>query len=58
MQRAEASERGEHAEWQPKLFRRARGTGGGPGDEDGEETLDWVIDATMLVSLVIILMQG
>ncbi|GAB7357570.1 hypothetical protein MBLNU459_g0081t1 [Dothideomycetes sp. NU459] len=47
MQRAEAAERGEHVEWQPKLFRRAKGAAGngGPGDEDGEDSLDWVIDA-------------
>jgi hypothetical protein len=47
-QRAEAAERGEHAEWQPKLFRRTRaGASQSPGDMDGEENLDWVIDATM-----------
>lgn len=51
MQRAEAAERGEHAEWQPKLFRKAKGAagGGGPGDEDGEDSLDWVIDAAVFV---------
>ncbi|KAG9625810.1 Oxysterol-binding protein, partial [Aureobasidium melanogenum] len=46
-QRAEAAERGE-SEWQPKLFRRTRaGASQGPGDLDGEENLDWVIDATI-----------
>ncbi|KAH0370054.1 Oxysterol-binding protein, partial [Aureobasidium melanogenum] len=46
-QRAEAAERGE-SEWQPKLFRRTRaGASKGPGDLDGEENLDWVIDATI-----------
>lgn len=48
-QREEAAQRGEGVEWQPKLFRRAKGAagGGGPGDENGEESLDWVIDARM-----------
>ncbi|KAG9519512.1 Oxysterol-binding protein, partial [Aureobasidium melanogenum] len=46
-QRAEAAERGE-SEWQPKLFRRTRaGASQSPGDLDGEENLDWVIDATI-----------
>ena len=49
MQREEASQRGEGGEWKPKLFRRARGSGGGPGDEAGEDSLDWVIDANMYV---------
>lgn len=49
-QRAEAAERGEHGEWHPKLFRKTRaGASNGPGDLDGEENLDWVIDAAMLV---------
>lgn len=48
-QREEAAQRGEGVEWQPRLFRKARGAsgGGGPGDEAGEENLDWVIDADM-----------
>ncbi|KAI4752382.1 Oxysterol-binding protein [Aureobasidium sp. EXF-3400] len=46
-QRAEAAERGE-SEWQPKLFRRTRaGASQSPGDLDGEENLDWVMDATI-----------
>lgn len=49
MQREEAAQRGDGVEWKPKLFRRAKGAagGGGPGDEEGEESLDWVIDAKM-----------
>ncbi|KAH0294591.1 hypothetical protein M436DRAFT_47188 [Aureobasidium namibiae CBS 147.97] len=47
-QRAEAAERGEHGEWHPKLFRKTRaGASQSPGDMDGEENLDWVIDATI-----------
>lgn len=48
-QREEAAQRGEGVEWRPKLFRKALGAegAGGPGDEAGEEKLDWVIDATM-----------
>ncbi|THX89799.1 Oxysterol-binding protein [Aureobasidium pullulans] len=47
-QRAEAAERGEHGEWHPKLFRKTRaGASNGPGDLDGEENLDWVIDAAI-----------
>ncbi|PNS20818.1 hypothetical protein CAC42_2749 [Sphaceloma murrayae] len=47
-QREEAAQRGE-VEWRPKLFRKALGAAGhgGPGDEPGEENLDWVIDATV-----------
>ena len=50
-QREEASQRGEGGEWRPKLFRQANGASGagGPGDEAGEENLDWVIDAKMCV---------
>lgn len=46
-QREEAAQRGEGVEWKPKLFRKALGAAGhgGPGDEAGEESLDWVIDA-------------
>jgi len=48
-QREEAAQRGEGVEWQPKLFRKALGAAGrgGPGDEPGEENLDWVINATI-----------
>lgn len=48
-QREEAAERGDGVEWKPKLFRRAMGAAGrgGPGDESGEESLDWVIDASV-----------
>jgi len=47
-QRAEAAERGEHGEWHPKLFRQTRaGASQTPGDMDGEDVLDWVIDATI-----------
>ncbi|TKX23218.1 putative oxysterol-binding protein 2 [Elsinoe australis] len=47
-QREEAVQRGD-LEWRPKLFRKALGAAGkgGPGDEPGEENLDWVIDATV-----------
>ena len=42
MQREEAHQRGE-SEWQPRLFRKVHG---GPGGlEEGEEALDWIIDA-------------
>ncbi|KAK5000831.1 Oxysterol-binding protein OBPa [Elasticomyces elasticus] len=46
MQRDEASQRGEQ-EWHAKLFRRVRPGGSGPGDREGEENLDWVINATI-----------
>ncbi|KAF4552713.1 putative oxysterol-binding protein 5 [Elsinoe fawcettii] len=48
-QREEAAQRGEGVEWKPKLFRKALGAAGngGPGDEAGEENLDWVIDAVV-----------
>lgn len=48
-QREEAAQRGEGVEWEPKLFRKALGSSGkgGPGDEPGEENLDWVINATV-----------
>ena len=48
-QREEAAQRGEGVEWQPKLFRRVGAGRSGPGDEPGEENLDWVIDANMYV---------
>ena len=46
MQREEAARRQEKGqEWQPKLFRKVRGGPGGP--EEGEEDLDWILDANM-----------
>lgn len=43
-QREEAAKRTEHGqEWRPKLFRKVRGGPGGP--EEGEEDLDWILDA-------------
>jgi hypothetical protein len=46
MQREEAAQRHEHnIEWQPKLFRAVHGGPGGP--EEGEEQLDWILDAKM-----------
>ncbi|MCJ1362405.1 hypothetical protein MMC16_001508 [Acarospora aff. strigata] len=43
-QREEAAKRAEDGlEWQPRLFRRVRGGPGGP--EEGEEDLDWILDA-------------
>ena len=45
-QRDEASQREKQAiEWQPQLFRRVQGGQGGA--EEGEENLDWIIDAKM-----------
>ena len=44
-QREEASKRVSDDNWQPKHFRRVRGGPGGP--EEGEENLDWIIDAKM-----------
>ena len=45
-QREEAAKRAEDGlEWQPRLFRRVRGGPGGP--EEGEEDLDWILDAEM-----------
>lgn len=46
MQRDEAAKRAnEGVEWQPRLFRRVRG---GPGGKDeGEEDLEWIINAEM-----------
>ena len=48
MQRQEAAQRHEKGlEWQPKLFRKVRG---GPGEPDeGEQDLDWILNADMLV---------
>lgn len=46
MQRQEASKRAEDGvEWRPRLFRRVQG---GPGGQDeGEEDLDWILNANM-----------
>lgn len=47
-QRDEAAKRAEEGvDWQPKLFRRVRGGPGGP--EEGEEDLDWILNANMWV---------
>ncbi|KAF2458292.1 putative oxysterol binding protein [Lineolata rhizophorae] len=44
MQRMEASKRAdEGVDWHPRLFRRVQGGPGGP--EEGEEDLDWIINA-------------
>ena len=46
MQRQEAAERANDGiDWQPSLFRRVRGGRG--GSEEGEEDLEWVINAKM-----------
>ncbi|KAL1953941.1 hypothetical protein VTO42DRAFT_2019 [Malbranchea cinnamomea] len=45
-QRQEAAARVEKGiEWHPKLFRRVKGGPGGP--EEGEEDLDWILNATI-----------
>lgn len=45
-QREKAAKRQQEGiEWHPKLFRPVRGGPGGP--EEGEENLDWIIDANM-----------
>lgn len=46
MQRDEAAKRAQDGvEWHPRLFRRVRG---GPGGQDeGEEDLEWIINAQM-----------
>jgi hypothetical protein len=47
-QREEASRRSElGVEWQPRLFRKVRGGPG--GSEEGEEDLDWILNADMCV---------
>ena len=46
-QRDEAAKRGGEDRWQPTHFRRVQGGPGGP--EEGEENLDWVINARMYV---------
>lgn len=45
-QREEAAKRGsENVEWHPRLFKRVKG---GPGGEDeGEEDLEWILNARM-----------
>ncbi|KAL8665639.1 MAG: hypothetical protein Q9202_002143 [Teloschistes flavicans] len=48
-QREEAARRQKDGvEWQPKLFRRVRGGPG--GSEEGEEDLDWILEANMWVT--------
>lgn len=45
-QRVEAARRVEEGvDWHPKLFRRVQGGPGGP--EEGEEDLDWILNANM-----------
>jgi hypothetical protein len=45
-QRQEASRRAdEGVDWRPRLFRPVQGGPG--GSEEGEEDLDWIINATM-----------
>jgi hypothetical protein len=47
MQREEAAKRAnDDVEWHPRLFRRVKGGPGGP--EEGEEDLEWIINAQML----------
>jgi hypothetical protein len=49
MQRDEAARRQEDGvDWQPRFFRRVRGGPGGP--EEGEEDLDWILNADMYVA--------
>jgi len=46
MQREEAAKRSEDGvDWHPRLFRRVRGGPGGP--EEGEEDLDWILNANI-----------
>lgn len=48
MQRVEASKRMEDGvEWRPKLFRHVQGGPG--GSEEGEEDLEWILNAKMYV---------
>jgi hypothetical protein len=48
MQRSEAARRNdEGVDWHPRLFRRVQGGHG--GTEEGEEDLDWIINAKMSV---------
>jgi len=45
-QREEAAKRADEGiEWRPRLFRPVKGGPGGP--EEGEEDLDWIINAQM-----------
>lgn len=47
-QRQEAAKRNsEGVDWHPQLFRRVKGGHG--GSEEGEEDLDWIINANMFV---------
>ncbi len=53
-QREEAAKRNnEGIDWKPQLFRRAQGGQGGP--DEGEEDLDWVLNAKVLVFLILTL---
>jgi hypothetical protein len=46
MQRDEAARRAEDGvEWHPRLFRPVKGGPG--GSEEGEEDLDWILNANM-----------
>lgn len=48
MQRLEATKRADDGiDWRPRLFRRVQGGPGGP--EEGEEDLDWILNAKMFV---------
>ena len=48
MQRDEAAKRQDDGvEWHPRFFRRVRG--GPDGPEEGEEDLDWILNADMYV---------
>lgn len=48
-QREEAAKRtNDGVEWHPRLFRTVRGGPG--GSEEGEEDLEWIINATMSVN--------
>lgn len=50
-QREEAAKRAEgNVEWHPKLFRAVRGGPG--GSEEGEEDLDWIINAEVYVTFM------
>lgn len=50
MQREEAAKRAnDGVEWHPRLFKRVRGGPGGP--EEGEEDLEWIINAQMSENL-------
>ena len=47
MQRDEAAKRGGEENWQPRYFRRVQGSAA--GSEEGEENLDWILNAKMQV---------